>query len=697
MPVNTFRMWFLGIFFSILLPIFNTALSLRYPTMYITGLVIQLVVLPMGKFMERVLPTRQFSTFGFVWSLNPGPFNIKEHVCVTVMANVAYPGGYATDVFVAQKMFYQQSFSLAYQVLLVLGIQIYGFSMAGLLRRWVVYPSSMLWPGAIVNSALFNTLHKNFGKSDRGHISRERFFLIVFLGALVYYFIPGYLFTALSFFNWVCWIAPNNVTVNALFGGSGLGMSGLTFDWSMISYISSPMVTPWWAEANIMVSFVFFFWILAPIIYFTNTFNSAYLPISAYYSYDNTGSAYDASAVVTDGKFDVEKYRAYSPLFVSSTLAIEYGLAFAAFPALIVHTLLWYRRDIVRRLRSSARHERDVHHRLMQAYPETPGWWFAIVGIIGVVFVIIAIEIFDTQLPVWAALIAMLMSAATALPLAMIQAIANTQVGFTVMYEMVFGFMLPGRPIANVIFKSIGFMGSYQASAFSGDLKLGHYMKIPPRTMFVIQIVAVGFTCVLSTLTQQWMFDNITDMCLPTQKQHFICPSSNTFATSSLIWGGIGPARMFGPGAPFRPLLWFFLVGILLPIPPYLLARRFPRSFWRYINIPVVLSGVAAVPPASGLNFVSWGIVGFIFNYYIRRFHFRWWMRYNYIMSAALDAGTVFAVVLIFLFLQLPKDGSISLVWWGNTVWQNTADAMGIPLKTVDVAAGETFGPSSWS
>ncbi len=71
----------------------------------------------------------------------------------------------------------------------------------------------------------------------------------------------------------------------------------------------------------------------------TNTFNSAFLPISAYYSYDNTGAPYDASAVVTDGKFDLEKYRSYSPLFISSTLAIEYGLAFAAFPALIVHTL----------------------------------------------------------------------------------------------------------------------------------------------------------------------------------------------------------------------------------------------------------------------------------------------------------------------------------------------------------------------
>lgn len=54
-------------------------------------------------------------------------------------------------------------------------------------------------------------------------------------------------------------------------------MSLITFDWSQIAYIGSPLVctpyglyfwnaslttlkaTPWWAEANIAVGFVFFF------------------------------------------------------------------------------------------------------------------------------------------------------------------------------------------------------------------------------------------------------------------------------------------------------------------------------------------------------------------------------------------------------------------------------------------------------
>lgn len=56
----------------------------------------------------------------------------------------------------------------------------------------------------------------------------------------------GYLFEALSVFSFICWAAPENVPVNQLFGvHSGLGMSVLTFDWTQISWIGSPLMGEW--------------------------------------------------------------------------------------------------------------------------------------------------------------------------------------------------------------------------------------------------------------------------------------------------------------------------------------------------------------------------------------------------------------------------------------------------------------------
>jgi hypothetical protein len=47
------------------------------------------------------MPTRKFTTFGVTWTFNPGPFSIKEHTVVTLMANVTYGYAYATDALLA--------------------------------------------------------------------------------------------------------------------------------------------------------------------------------------------------------------------------------------------------------------------------------------------------------------------------------------------------------------------------------------------------------------------------------------------------------------------------------------------------------------------------------------------------------------------------------------------------------------------
>ena len=70
----------------------------------------------------------------------------------------------------------------------------------------------------------------------------------------------------------------------------------------------------------------------------SNAWNSAYFPISAYISFDNTGSPYVARNIITNGVFDPVKYAAYSPVFISTTQALACGIAFAAFPAVFIHT-----------------------------------------------------------------------------------------------------------------------------------------------------------------------------------------------------------------------------------------------------------------------------------------------------------------------------------------------------------------------
>jgi hypothetical protein len=92
--------------------------------------------------------------------------------------------------------------------------------------------------------------------------------------------LPSYLFTALSSFSWVCWIAPNNVKLNQIFGVEhGLAMGVLTFDWGQITaFNGSPLPTPWWAAAHTAITVTFFAWFLVPILYV-----SYYFGVSSFY------------------------------------------------------------------------------------------------------------------------------------------------------------------------------------------------------------------------------------------------------------------------------------------------------------------------------------------------------------------------------------------------------------------------------
>ena len=105
--------------------------------------------------------------------------------------------------------------------------------------------------------------------------------------------------------------------------------------------------------------------------YFTNTWYAKYLPMSSARSFDNTGKFYNVTKILhEDGTFDSDRYRAYSPLFLSTTFALSYGLSFASITATIAHTFLYFREQMWTQSRKAMREEPDVHARLMAKYEQ---------------------------------------------------------------------------------------------------------------------------------------------------------------------------------------------------------------------------------------------------------------------------------------------------------------------------------------
>jgi len=130
-PVWTFRMWFLGLLSCSLLSFLNQFFAYRTEPLVISQITVQIATLPIGRLMAAFLPTTTFGIPGFGsrrFSLNPGPFNMKEHVLITIFANAgsAFGAGspYAVGIINIVKAFYRRKISFLASWLLVITTQV---------------------------------------------------------------------------------------------------------------------------------------------------------------------------------------------------------------------------------------------------------------------------------------------------------------------------------------------------------------------------------------------------------------------------------------------------------------------------------------------------------------------------------------------------------------------------------------------
>ncbi|KAK0709140.1 OPT family small oligopeptide transporter [Lasiosphaeria miniovina] len=700
MPCNTIRAWTIGLALIFLGASMNTLFSLRSPSIGLGALIAQVIAWPLGHGWAKVMPNKQFTTFGIRWNLNPGPFNIKEHSIIVVMASVSFSVAYATDIILAQVVFYKQDFGIPFQLLLTISTQSLGYGIAGMMRKFLVYPASMIWPGNLVSVTLMNAMYEKIDIKDHavigGSMPRYRWFGIITLCAFVYYFIPGFLAQFLSSFAFLTWLAPNNPVVNQLFGYStGLSMLPITFDWTQISgFVGSPLIPPWHAIANTMIGVVVFFIFFSSVLHYSGTWYAQFLPMSDSSTYDNTGGRYNVSRILTpEFTLNEEAYKNYSPLFLSTTFAMSYGLSFAAITSLIVYTYLHHGQTIWRQYKNSTTEKPDIHMKLMRKYKEAPTWWYMSLFTVMLGLGFVTILGWPTNLSWWAFLLAVFISFFFSLPIGIIQAVTNNQIGLNVVTEFVYGYIQPGRPLALMIFKTFGYITMAQALNFVSDLKFGHYMKIPPRTMFMSQVVATTFSCFIQIMVLNYALKSIPEVCTPTQAEHFTCPGGRVFFSASVIWGLIGPARMFSPGQIYSGLFFFFILGAIVPVIIYFAAKKWPKSPIKYLMAPLIFGGAGSIPPATPLNYLSWGIVGYIFQYHIRNRYFGWWSRLNFLTSSGLDLGLALSTLVIFFAFTL--NNVQPPAWWGNDVVTTTMDYQDTAIQTL-VAEGQTFGPTSW-
>ncbi len=171
---------------------------------------------------------------------------------------------------------------------------------------------------------------------------------------------------------------------------------------------------------------------------------------------------------------------------------------------------------------------------------------------------------------------------------------------------------------------------------FANDLKLAHYVKIPPRQTFWAQTVATAVSTIVCVGILNFQMNQIPGVCTRGQPDHYTCPGINTFFTASVLWGTIGPKKVFGSGGQYTALLVGWPIGVFLPLIIWALQKQFPRALWmRQIHPVVMLYGMiywapynlSYVIPAVPIAYLSW--------IFLKKRYLGFWSKYNFVLSAS--------------------------------------------------------------
>ncbi|KAI9347420.1 OPT oligopeptide transporter protein-domain-containing protein [Zopfochytrium polystomum] len=689
LPALTLRVWILGIFFGFLLSMVNTLFTFRTNTLTVNPFVAVLLAYPLGLGMSATFP--KVSILGI--PLNPGKFNFKEHALIYVFASTCTQPAYALYNIIGQRyQLYQEDLSVAACVFFGIVTQCFGYGLAGLCRRYLVRPAAMLWPSNLSTIAMLNSLHQQ-DVDPSLPLSRFSFFWIVTAVVFCWQWVPGLIAPIFAAISILCLAAPktgDRGQMMRMLGSAynGMGLLSFSFDWSLMT-ILTPITTPLWALLNQFLGLYFFLWVLTPILWVHNAFGIDFtlgtLPqdgpngtqlfplgqaLNTGALFTKEGARISARAFVNTADLSLKEdvYEKNHPIYITTYFALLYTSSFIVFASCLVHVGLWYGKDVWHRFRTAMRDldTSDIHAKMMDVYPEVPDLWYIILLAANLIVGIAVCQWGGFQLPWWGVLLGFLLALVSMIPIGTIQAISGQQIGLNVMSEFLIGLILPGRIAAVMAFKTFSYMAMSQGLLLVSDLKLGHYIKIPPRAMFTVQLFATLMAVIVNIFTSFFIYEHFGKVQVPIDDTDPTGPTEtvwalqapnppvgwnangyNVFLNAGAIWGAIGPARFFGPNSPYSSTLYGFLVGAVLPVVPWLMHRYFPNGYWHLVNVPVFMT--VPLDPGSTLSImITPLLVGIIVNYFVKKYHHAWWKKYAYVMSAAFDCGTAIALTIIF-------------------------------------------------
>lgn len=188
-------------------------------------------------------------------------------------------------------------------------------------------------------------LHEKEDRKSSKSLTKAQFFVIALICSFSYQLVPSYLFTTISSLAIICLIYPKSVLAHQIGSGmQGLGIATFSFDWNIVAaFNGSPLVTPFFAIANIAIGYFAIMYVFIPISYWgLNLFDAKTFPIFSSHLFTSNGTRYDVRGIVNNKfELDLGAYAKQGHVNLSMFFAFTYGLGFAAVVATLTQVALF--------------------------------------------------------------------------------------------------------------------------------------------------------------------------------------------------------------------------------------------------------------------------------------------------------------------------------------------------------------------
>ncbi|CAK7200166.1 hypothetical protein SEUCBS139899_002857 [Sporothrix eucalyptigena] len=667
-PILTFRFWLLTTFWVVVGCAISTLYYFKPYYQDLGSFTVQLLSWGMGDAMARYLPTRKFSIFGWQFSMNPGPWNAKEHALIVVAYWGSCYTAYGLGPLSALELYYDRKINPGWGICFLLTSQMLGYGFVGLFRDILVRPPKIFYPGVLPNVQLFNAMHKNPSVTSKS----IKFFAIVGCATFCYQWLPSMLFPMLSSLPVLCYMAHGNW--KGFLAGSGyygFGILDFSLDWNYISFFS-PLYIPLWSNASQIGGALIACWLIYPILYFCNVLGAQTYPPMSSDTFDTTGNSYDVSAVLTPQyTLNQTAMDAYSQPRWSTSYAMNFFFGFACSTGAILYSILFYGKDSYQAVVNAWKNRRsdydDPYLKLMSRTARVPHWWYLVILGLCMALSIGCLYGADLGLPWWGFIVICIISIICTFPNGILYGIAGMQVGMSYLAEILSGAMFSGNPsavLACIVYSSQLLV---QNINLTSDYKFGFYMKIPEKHMFVAQIYGTLLGPFINYGVMRLVIDKIGKDVLVgnVASNAWDALQTRNYYSLSVIWGIIGPKVLFAKGSEYNWIYYAFFIGPALVGLVYIVHHFKPH--WELetrFNPVVIMYGATLFPVYQTTNLMTSGLLAMFFMGYMLRYHPAWFRKYNYLLGIGLDSGTQICSTVIMFAINLTN--TAMPYWWGN-------------------------------